>query len=60
MMEMSNPTSDLYTVSKKELYTFKMIHKTNVAYSELHTHTAWQKALTALFQMSRVIVMRLC
>jgi hypothetical protein len=27
-----------YRVSTKELYTFKMIQKTNAAYLELHTY----------------------
>jgi hypothetical protein len=27
-------------VSTKELYTFKMIQKTNAAYLELHTYTS--------------------
>jgi hypothetical protein len=30
----------LYRVSTKELYTFKMIQKTNAAYLELHTYTS--------------------
>jgi hypothetical protein len=29
----------LYRVSTKELYTLKMIQKTNAAYLELHTYT---------------------
>jgi hypothetical protein len=29
-----------YRVSTKELYTFKMIQRTNAAYLELHTYTS--------------------
>jgi hypothetical protein len=29
-----------YRVSTKELYTFKIIQKTNAAYLELHTYTS--------------------
>jgi hypothetical protein len=30
----------IYRVNIKELYTFKMTHKTNAAYLELHTYTS--------------------
>jgi hypothetical protein len=30
----------IYRMNTKELYTFKMIQKTNVAYLELHTYTS--------------------
>jgi hypothetical protein len=30
----------LHRVSTKELYTFKMIQKTNAAYLEIHTYTS--------------------
>jgi hypothetical protein len=30
----------LYRVNTKELYTFKMVQKTNAAYLELHTYTS--------------------
>jgi hypothetical protein len=33
----------IYRVSTKELYTFKMLHKTNAVYLELHTYTSRQK-----------------
>jgi hypothetical protein len=36
---MINPTA-LYRVNTKDLYTFKMIQKTNAAYIELHTYTS--------------------
>jgi hypothetical protein len=47
----------MYRVNTKELYTFKMIQKTNAAYLELHTYTSGQKKHSkVLFQMARVIV----
>jgi hypothetical protein len=36
----SNDRGLLYRVSTKELYTFKIIQKTNAAYLELHTYTS--------------------
>jgi hypothetical protein len=33
----------MHRVDTKEIYTFKMIQKTNAAYLELHTYTSRQK-----------------
>jgi hypothetical protein len=43
-------------MSTKELYTIRIIQKTNTAHLELHTHTSQHKKFKVLFQMSQVIV----
>jgi hypothetical protein len=35
--------ASIFQVRIKEIYTFKMIQKTNEAYSELHSHTSQEK-----------------
>jgi hypothetical protein len=40
-------------MSKKELYTLKMIQKTNATYLELHTYTSRQKNSESFVQTSQ-------